>query len=233
MVVEAHEPIDGGEGEAHGKEREACKGDLAIAERELGGPFCILFDGITTKPKRGQREEEEVKTGTNPEKLFVKIGRFLAEDDVVRGIDCHPSPQSRSHKDERDEQNTHHDQEAREIFHLAPDYYAPFGIHRMMDELPKEATHADGEEEEKCEEVGEGKLLLIADSSESHKGIGNDRQCNEAEKTTAYMLVVEGMAAGLGWFVSAHGFCDSNLARSVAGTSLMVAPPWDFWSARM
>ena len=103
----------------------------------------------------------------------------------------------------------------------------------MVDELPEQTAHANGEEEEECEKIGEGKLLAVADRTVGNKAKGDDGQCNEAEETTAYMLVVEGVAAGLGWFVSAHGFCDSNLARSVAGTSLIVAPPWDFWSARM
>ena len=33
----------------------------------------------------------------------------------------------------------------------------------MVDELPKQTAHANGEEEEKREEVGEGELLAVAD----------------------------------------------------------------------
>jgi hypothetical protein len=67
----------------------------------------------------------------------------------------------------------------------------------MVNEGPEQTAHADGEEECESEEVREGKLLGLGKSSEGDCGEGEEREGYETEKTTADMLVVEGVAAGL------------------------------------
>jgi hypothetical protein len=67
----------------------------------------------------------------------------------------------------------------------------------MVNEGPEQTTHANGEEECEGEEVGEGKLFGVGESSEGDCAKGDEREGYETEKTTADMLVVEGMAAGL------------------------------------
>ena len=109
----------------------------------------------------------------------------------------HPIPEFWCHEDERDEQNPHYHQETGHVFQLATDNHAPFGIHRMVNEGPEETAHANGEEECESEKVGEGELLGFSEGSECDCAEGNEREGYETEKTTADMLIVEGMAAGL------------------------------------
>ena len=145
----------------------------------------------------------------------------------------HPIPQLWSHEDERDEEDTHHNKETTNVFHLATNDNTPLGIDGMVHERPEKPAHADGEEKREGKEVGECELLRIREGTEGHCGKGDKGKGDETEKATADMLVVESVVTGLWWFVSAHLVCASNFARSVGGTSLIVAPPWDFWSARM
>ena len=77
VIIEAHEPIDGGEGEAHSEEGQAAEGDLAVEKCVFRGTRSVLFDGISAKPEAGYGEENEVKSRTNPEEFFGEIRPFL------------------------------------------------------------------------------------------------------------------------------------------------------------
>ena len=67
----------------------------------------------------------------------------------------------------------------------------------MVNKSPEQTAHADGEEECEGEEVREGELLGVGESPKGDCSEGDEREGYETEKTTADMLVVEGMAAGL------------------------------------
>ncbi|MFN9953958.1 MAG: hypothetical protein ACK55I_12740, partial [bacterium] len=107
-------------------------------------------------------------------------------------------------------------------------------IDGVVDKRPEKPTHADREEEGESEEVGEGELLGVAEGAETNGGERHNGQRDEAEEAATDMLVVKGVAAGLGWFVAAaHCFCASSWARSAGGTSLIAAPPCESWRARI
>ena len=46
MVVQTHEPIDRGEGERNGEERETGKGDLAVDQGVTGRAGGVLMDRV-------------------------------------------------------------------------------------------------------------------------------------------------------------------------------------------
>ena len=234
VVVEAHEPIHGGEGQRNSEKREAGEGDLAVQQGVTSGAAGILVDRVGAEPCRGDAEEKEIEGRTDPEEFLGEVGPLLIEEDVLAGEFGHPIPQLRSHKDQWDEEHTHYDQEAGHIFCLATDDYAPLRIDGVVDKRPEKPTHADREEEGEREEVGEGELLGVAEGAKTHGGKRDNGQCDEAEETTADMLVIKHVAAGLGWFVAAaHCFCASSWARSAGGTSLIAAPPCESWRARI
>ena len=67
----------------------------------------------------------------------------------------------------------------------------------MVNECPEKPTHANGEKECEGEQVREGKLLGVGECTDGDCAESDERESYETEKTTADVLVVEGMAAGL------------------------------------
>ena len=197
VVVQAHEPVDGCEGETHGEEWKASESNLAIQKCVFGSSGSVLFDGISAEPEAGHCKEQEIKRSTDPEELLGEIGPLFIEKNVLSWKFGHPIPQLWSHEDKRDEEDTHHNKETTNVFHLATNDNTPLGIDGMVHERPEKPSHADGEEKREGKEVGECELLRIREGTEGHCGKGDKGKGDETEKATADMLVVESVVAGL------------------------------------
>ena len=143
----------------------------------------------------------------------------------------HPPPNRRRHKNQWHEEQPEDRQQAGHVLQLATHDNAPLRINRMVDKDPKKRARANREEEHEREEIGKRELLRLKNGPDGNGGKGDQCGGDESKKPSAHMLVVEHLRRVRRAF--AHGcFCASSAARSAAGTSLIVVPPWDFCRAR-
>jgi len=66
-----------------------------------------------------------------------------------------------------------------------------------VNERPEKPAHANSEKECERKEIREGKLLGVGEGAEGDCAESDEGESYETEKTTADVLVVEGMAARL------------------------------------
>ena len=84
MVIQTHEPIDGGEGEADAEDgSDRPTPNFRIRWVRLASAVAILGDGLRAQDPRGRRRAEEVEAVPNDEEGVIQIAGLGIEERVT------------------------------------------------------------------------------------------------------------------------------------------------------
>ena len=224
VEVEAHQPVERPEGQGQREQGEHREDHLARGPRVPRVAILVLPHRIAAQEEGRRAEKEEIKPGPGPEERFVQIRRLAVEQNILARRDIHPFEKCRRAENDRDEQDGQDREKPGHVFQLPPHHHAPIGINRMVDQNPKQRTGQNGEEETESEKPGEGELLGRKEASPRGQGQRGDGQRHGEKQFSTEPLVIEVFLRAHFAFGRTHG-CGgiSSLARSSAGTSLIVA----------
>ena len=79
-MIERHQPIKSGEGEAKDKEWDKAVGGMTESESDARIPIRVLAHGEMSIEKTGSREKDQVKSAAKIEKRFVEERLFPREE---------------------------------------------------------------------------------------------------------------------------------------------------------
>lgn len=92
VMIQRHQPIKSGEGQAQDKEGDEPIGGMTEAEGDSGVPIQVLSHGEISVEHSGDGKKEKVKSASKIKERLVQEGSFPCEKRIFRKIGGHPVP---------------------------------------------------------------------------------------------------------------------------------------------